>query len=270
MEATRLTMELELYQQHNDIYILPKGRIVLENVQTFKETSLQLVGKGTDQVIIDLSNVDFIDSAGLSALVSLKWAANKSRTRIILLQPSKSVADVLFISKLDGIFDIMTGAEAEMMKAQLVQPRNRLAGAGSGAAQQSPGTSSGPLPRINTAVGEGGAPQPGGGAAPEPGAQQPAVASVKEQIEEHFRKASEHMRQGKFELSVQEYQAALKLDPEYLPAMNNLAVVYEKRPSWHALAVQQWEQVLRLSQRRGDQKHVDRAQRHMENLEKMA
>ena len=53
-----------------------------------------------------------------------------------------------------------------------------------------------------------------------------------EQVDEHCRKAVELMRQGDYEKAVEKYLEALKIDPDYLPAYNNLAIVYEKRPAW--------------------------------------
>jgi Tfp pilus assembly protein PilF len=95
------------------------------------------------------------------------------------------------------------------------------------------------------------------------------IRSQKEMIEEHCRKAVEYMRVGNYDMSVIEYEKALRIDPEYLPALNNLAIVYEKQPSWLSKAIDQWEALLRLSQQRGDQKHLDRAQRHLANLRQM-
>jgi Tfp pilus assembly protein PilF len=92
---------------------------------------------------------------------------------------------------------------------------------------------------------------------------------VGEKLEEHCRRAVEFMRQGNYDLSVEEYCKALEIDPDYLPALNNLAIVYEKQPSWIPKAIDQWEKVLSLSQSRGDQKHTDRAQRHLSSLRRM-
>ena len=90
--------------------------------------------------------------------------------------------------------------------------------------------------------------------------------STKDLVDELCRKAVELMRQGDYEKAVEHYLDAIKIDPEFLPAYNNLAIVYEKRPSWRSKAIETWEKVLELSQSVGDQKHIDRAQKHLSNL----
>ena len=251
-------MEVEIYQARTDLYFAIFGRIVLEDCEKIKNLCLPLINRGVDQVIVDLGKVDFIDSAGLGVLVGMKMSASKNKARIVLLQPSRPVSDILFISKLDGIFDILTGAEADLLKSELVQPHFRIGGtkdpaSGNGQVAQEDHRHS----KLDTAFAEKPA-APGG-----------ELRGHQEQIEEHCRRAVEFMRQGNYDLSVLEYEKALTIDPDYLPALNNLAIVYEKQPSWNAKAIEQWEHVLRLSQQRSDQKHIDRAQRHLANLRRM-
>ncbi|MBX7247182.1 MAG: anti-sigma factor antagonist [Candidatus Sumerlaeaceae bacterium] len=274
---TTSAMDLEIYQSRGDIFFLIRGRIVLEECERLKAACLPLITKGLDQVIVDLSNVEFIDSAGLGVLVGFKMAASKNKSQIVLLQPSKSVSDILYISKLDGIFDIMTGAEADMLKTQIAQPANRA-----GATSVSRGAQPATAPPVRPAsVPPAAAPveslsevvpsNPPSAAPARPAASvETTLKSDKEMIEDHCRRAVEFMRQGNYDMSVTEYERALQIDPDYLPALNNLAIVYEKQPSWHGQAIDQWEHVLQLSQQRGDQKHIDRAQRHLANLRRMS
>lgn len=266
-------MDLEIYQSRGDLYFLVRGRIVLEECERFKSACQPLINKGVEQVIVDLSKSDFIDSAGLGVLVGLKMTANKNKAKIVLLQPSKAVSDVLFISKLDGIFDILTGAEADVLKATLVQPQFRLSTTGERVAER---LSSAPLRSFVSSGPEAPPPFPEiTNIALTPS--EPALAEApgsgrgqKELIEEHCRKAVEFMRQENYDQSVEAYKTALSIDPDYLPALNNLAIVYEKQPSWIPKAIEQWEHVLRLSQARGDQKHIDRATRHLAHLRRMS
>lgn len=279
MIGSSMALDLDIFQAQSDLYFMFRGRIVLDECERLRSTCLPLISKGVEQVIIDLSKVDFIDSAGLGLLVGFKMTSSKNKARIMLLQPAKPVADILYISKLDGIFEIVTGAQAEALRTRIAQPQHKV---GSGAAAV-PGPAAGPAlvervaaqgvsadwmnSKLDTAFsdslpgGAAGAVSAGGGGA--------ASASKKEEVETHCRRAVEYMRQGNYEMSVQEYTAALEIDPEYLPALNNLAIVYEKQPSWAPKAIQTWEQVLRISQQRGDQKHMDRAQRHLASLRKM-
>lgn len=293
-------MELEVYQLRTDLYLVLRGRVVLEECERLKSTCLPLMRKGVEQIYLDLSKVDYIDSAGLGVLVGFKMTASKNRARIVLIQPSRAVSDILYISKLDGIFDILTGAEADLLKAQMVQPQNRVGLAGLerravGVGAEQPTGSTPAIPRPGVGI----SPRPEPAVMPPPstvGVGEPSASSAvpfsasarqvagdsqafasmdatvktqKEMIEEHCRKAVEYMRVGNYDMAVLEYEKALRIDPEYLPALNNLAIVYEKQPSWIPKAIEQWEIVLRIAQQRGDQKHVDRAKRHLANLRQL-
>src|SRR5690606_15910540 len=79
--------------------------------------------------------------------------------------------------------------------------------------------------------------------------------STADRVDAHCTRAFEFMRQGLYDRSIQEYKNALEIDPDYLSAHNNLAIVYEKKPSWHKQAIEQWNKVLELSTLRGDHKH---------------
>ncbi len=253
------TMEMEIYQTRSDLYFLLRGRVVLEECDRLKTQCLPLINKGLDQVVVDLAKVDYIDSAGLGVLVGFKMTASKNKARIVLLQPSRSVSDILYISKLDGIFDILTGAEADVLKSQIVLEENRYS--------RTPAVpASAPSERPENISVDTSAHGP---EAQKGGKDSAGSPTVSEKLEEHCRRAVEFMRQGNYDLSVEEYRKALEIDPDYLPALNNLAIVYEKQPSWIPRAIEQWEKVLSLSQARGDQKHMDRAQRHLSSLRRM-
>ncbi len=271
-------MEINIYRANNNLFIDIAGRIVLDVCEIIKNAAVSLIDKGINQVYVDLGTVDFIDSAGLGVLVGLKATSNKNKARLVLVSPSPGVMDILTVSKLDKIFDIITGSEAELLKQSLAlkeylikniveeeaipqkvpmgeapgreEPPAKKTAAASAKAKQSPA----PAPQ----------PQPSPEAPPIP---LPAAGkSIKEQVDEYCRKAVELMRQGDYEKAVEKYLDALKIDPDYLPAYNNLAIVYEKRPSWRGKAIETWEKVLELSQGIGDQKHIDRAQKHLSTL----
>lgn len=249
---TGTSAEHQVFQTPTEVYIAFKGRIVLEDCERLRSACIPSISRaGVERVYVDLSQVEYIDSAGLGLLVGLKMTAKKSSARIILLAPSRTVADILYISKLEGIFEILSGAEAMAVKSRMT-----TAGSAGGAAAPAPAIEF--QSRFDTAYPESGSNAANAGA-----------MGGREAVENHCRRAVEFMRQGNYEMAVEEYRSALSVDPEYLPALNNLAIVYEKQPSWNAQAIEQWEKVLTLSRQRGDQKHQDRATRHLANLRSM-
>jgi len=270
-------MEINIYRANNNLYIEVNGRIVLDVCEPIKNAAVSLIDKGINQVYVDLAGVDFIDSAGLGVLVGLKATSNKNKARLVLVSPSAGVMDILIISKLDKIFDIITGSEAELLKQTLAlkeylikniveeEPLPKKVPLGEAPIKEE-APSKKPVSAGARSKQPPSAPQSPAAMETPPISLPAAGKSLKDQVDEHCRKAVELMRQGDYEKAVEKYIEAVKLDPDYLPAYNNLAIVYEKRPSWRGKAIETWERVLELSQGIGDQKHIDRAQKHLSTL----
>ena len=61
---------------------------------------------GTQDVVVDLSAVDFVDSAGVGVLVSVFKAARAGERTVKFVASSPGVISVLELIKLDQIFDV--------------------------------------------------------------------------------------------------------------------------------------------------------------------
>ena len=83
------------------------GRIALaEGTLLLRDTVQDFLRRGSDQIVLDLSDVDFIDSAGLGELVRSHAAVRSRGGQLKLVNPSANVCDLLKITKLDQVFDI--------------------------------------------------------------------------------------------------------------------------------------------------------------------
>ncbi len=83
------------------------GRIALaEGTLLLRDMVQDFLRRGNDQIILDLNDVDFIDSAGLGELVRSHAAVRGQGGQLKLVNPSANVWDLLKITKLDQVFDI--------------------------------------------------------------------------------------------------------------------------------------------------------------------
>ena len=82
------------------------GRLTLgDGTGALRQTARQILDRDAD-ILIDLSGVDYIDSAGLGELVSA-YASDASRGRNVkLLRPLKRVDSLLHITKMYSTFEI--------------------------------------------------------------------------------------------------------------------------------------------------------------------
>jgi anti-sigma B factor antagonist len=83
------------------------GRITLgEGSVQLRDAIRDLIGKGQKNILLNLSEVNYIDSSGLGELVSAYTTARNQGAALKLLGLSKKVNDLLQLTKLYTVFDI--------------------------------------------------------------------------------------------------------------------------------------------------------------------
>jgi anti-sigma B factor antagonist len=83
------------------------GRITLgEGSVQLREAIRGLIGKGKKHILLNLGEVNYIDSSGLGELVSAYTTAKNQQADVKLLNLTKKVHDLLQLTKLVTVFDI--------------------------------------------------------------------------------------------------------------------------------------------------------------------
>ncbi len=83
------------------------GRITLgDETGQLRETIHQLLDQGKKKIILNLAQVDYLDSSGVGELVSGYTAARTAGGELKLLSLTKKVHDVVQVTKLYTVFDI--------------------------------------------------------------------------------------------------------------------------------------------------------------------
>jgi anti-sigma B factor antagonist len=89
-----------------------RGRITLgEETEALRERVRQLVEAGHTQLILNLEEVRYIDSVGLSTLVASYTSARRQGGNVKLLKLTKRVHDLLQITRLSTVFEIFDTLE---------------------------------------------------------------------------------------------------------------------------------------------------------------
>src|SRR5256886_304866 len=84
------------------------GRIVLgEESAALRDLVCDLLSKGHRQILFNLAEVNYIDSAGLGSLVGAFTSVRRQKGELKLLNLTNKVHDVMQITKLYTVFDIM-------------------------------------------------------------------------------------------------------------------------------------------------------------------
>ncbi len=93
------------------IQFKPQGRLDLQGGMTLGEQMSNLVPQSNDLWVIDLAEVDFMDSSGLVSLVTGLKAARESGCRLVLCNVQPPVRVIFELTQLDLVFEIFNTYE---------------------------------------------------------------------------------------------------------------------------------------------------------------
>jgi anti-sigma B factor antagonist len=108
--ATTLTLREE---NRNGTPILhAQGKITLgEGAAILREAVQSRVAGGATQIVLDLTEVSYVDSAGIGELVSAYTSVTSRGGKLVLAGLTKRVADLLKITKLYTVFQVFDTAD---------------------------------------------------------------------------------------------------------------------------------------------------------------
>lgn len=99
-------------QTFHVVTISPRERIDVMNAPELRSRLNEYIDAGDYNLVVDLSCVPFLDSAGMAALVNALKRARKAGGDVKLVWPQMEAARrVLYLTKFDKIFDMASSAE---------------------------------------------------------------------------------------------------------------------------------------------------------------
>ena len=87
-----------------------EGQIDLGSSPALRKTLLASL-QGTERVAVNLIAVKYIDSSGIASLLEVLKAARQSNKRLVLFGLNGAVLQVLQLTRLTGVFDILETEE---------------------------------------------------------------------------------------------------------------------------------------------------------------
>ena len=104
-----LTITTENRDSH--LIILLTGRVDATNAKTLEEESLKLINDGNKQLIINLTEVNYVSSAALRVFLLMAKELTKVNGSIKLCGLSSTLRDVFDISGFSKLFEITATVE---------------------------------------------------------------------------------------------------------------------------------------------------------------
>lgn len=94
-----------------DVVKLPQ-RLIMENSMAIRKDLLELISSGHRYLVLDLGKVAFVDSSGLSVLVSALKAAHKTAGQVVLLNLTDDVRALIELTRMHEVFQIFADEQA--------------------------------------------------------------------------------------------------------------------------------------------------------------
>jgi anti-sigma B factor antagonist len=100
--APELTLETETKPPETTIRI--KGRITLTSNSMLERAVRDVISEGK-RIVLDLMEVDYIDSAGFGSLVSVYLHARRTKCALKIANPKQRIRDLFDRSGLSSVFE---------------------------------------------------------------------------------------------------------------------------------------------------------------------
>lgn len=93
------------------VVITPTADIDMSRSPELRTAIQQAMGGGISKLIVNLDEVNYMDSSGLATLVEAMRTANTSNTQLILTAMHPKVRAIFDIARLDSFFTIIDSVE---------------------------------------------------------------------------------------------------------------------------------------------------------------
>ncbi len=108
-------MEMTVETRPDGVAIITMvGKLDLLSTAAVKQQLTQTVHDGTPRLVIELSQVGFIDSSGLAALISGLKTARMAGGDVYLVCPGVEVRNILEFTRLDRVLQMYDSLEAAL------------------------------------------------------------------------------------------------------------------------------------------------------------
>ena len=98
--------------------IAVRGEVHVSTAPEFSERLNDAIAKGMTGVVIDMTNVEFIDSTGLSVLLNALRRVTRQQGSLALAVSNPTVLRLFEITRLDSTFDIAPDREGAIAKVR--------------------------------------------------------------------------------------------------------------------------------------------------------
>lgn len=114
MAIDEFKIEHEAIPEKGVVLIRLKGYLDAHTFERLEETISELFGQGQYRLVVDLSNVEYISSAGAGVFIGALSEAHEHKGNIVLMNPTPNVREVFDLLGLTHIFQVVDDRPAAL------------------------------------------------------------------------------------------------------------------------------------------------------------
>ena len=95
----------------------PDGAVDITNSAELRDQMLEHVSTGARALVLDLDDVRYIDSSGLSVLVNVATVLEREKGQLVLCNVDSAVLKVLEMTRLTEYFELVENRDAAVQRA---------------------------------------------------------------------------------------------------------------------------------------------------------
>jgi len=104
-------LELKVEERGSAAVVHVKGSVSITNAETMRRKLEELAGRKIPRIILDLSQMDFICSTGLGAIINGHLKCRHHDGQLCLVNPQPAVRQLLEMTRLTKLFPLYASVE---------------------------------------------------------------------------------------------------------------------------------------------------------------
>jgi len=112
-------MKLDLRENENVTILVLSGQITTGEEEQFREAIDTLLASGRTWILVDFTEITYIDSAGIGELVASLRTVKRFGGSLKILRPGKRIQDALSLTRLLPIFEIFDDEDSAIASFEI-------------------------------------------------------------------------------------------------------------------------------------------------------
>ncbi|MDQ0256141.1 anti-sigma B factor antagonist [Evansella vedderi] len=109
-----MNLQVDVREEEQEKHVLLNGEVDVYTASLLKEKLIPLAEKPNAAIIVNLSNVNYIDSTGVGIFIGALKASDKSNSSLKLIGANARVKRLFEITGLDEVMDIDSDQREEV------------------------------------------------------------------------------------------------------------------------------------------------------------